>query len=132
MGLRGEAFQSTLEFVEELVGDALLNQQTGAGAADVTLVEEDAVDDALDRLIEWRIVEHDVRGFAAELQAEMLPGPRQCRWISLPTSVEPVNAILSTPGCATSAAPLRRPPVMMLTTPGGSSACSRSRRTSAR
>ena len=40
----------------------------------------------------------------------------------MPTSVEPVNAILSTPGCATSAAPVRPSPVTMLTTPGGSSA----------
>ena len=40
--------------------------------------------------------------------------------ISLPTSVEPVNATLSTSGCAASAAPAVSPkPVMMLTTPGG-------------
>src|SRR5277367_1179363 len=40
--------------------------------------------------------------------------------ISLPTSVEPVNAILSTPGCATRAAPVVSPsPVRILTTPGG-------------
>ena len=51
-----------------------------------------------------------------------LPLPASSRWIALPTSVEPVNAILSTPGCATSAAPVRPSPVTMLTTPGGSSA----------
>jgi hypothetical protein len=45
------------------------------------------------------------------------------RAISLPTSVEPVNAILSTPGWLTSARPVSPAPVMMLTTPGGSSAC---------
>ena len=40
--------------------------------------------------------------------------------MSLPTSVEPVKATLSTPGCATSAAPAVSPrPVRMLTTPGG-------------
>ena len=39
-----------------------------------------------------------------------------------PTSVEPVNAILSTWGCSTSAAPGRPSPVTMLTTPGGSPA----------
>ena len=37
----------------------------------------------------------------------------------LPTAALPVNAILSTPGCATSAAPAVSPkPLMMLTTPG--------------
>src|SRR6266849_1811021 len=38
----------------------------------------------------------------------------------LPTAALPVNAILSTPGCATSAAPQVSPyPLMILTTPGG-------------
>ena len=54
--------------------------------------------------------------------------PASSRWIAFPTSVEPVNAILSTSGCLTSSAPARPSPVMMLTTPGGSSAW---RRTSA-
>ncbi|KAG1081103.1 hypothetical protein G6F40_015627 [Rhizopus arrhizus] len=49
------------------------------------------------------------------------------RPISLPTSVEPVNAILSMPGCATSAAPAVSPrPVITLTTPGGKPASSAS------
>src|SRR2546423_913274 len=51
-----------------------------------------------------------------------LPEPASRRWIALPTSVEPVNAILST-SASTSAAPVRPSPVTMLTTPGGSSAC---------
>ena len=51
-----------------------------------------------------------------------LPVPASSRWIAFPTSVEPVNAILSTPSCLTSAAPVRPSPVTMLTTPGGSSA----------
>ena len=38
-------------------------------------------------------------------------------------AVDPVKAILSMPGCPTSAAPVAPAPVMMLTTPGGSSAC---------
>src|SRR6202047_149495 len=38
----------------------------------------------------------------------------------LPTAALPVNAILSTPGCATSAAPAVSPkPFTMFTTPGG-------------
>ena len=51
-----------------------------------------------------------------------VPVPASSRWIALPTSVEPVKAILSTPSCLTSAAPARPSPVTMLTTPGGSSA----------
>src|SRR5207244_8011336 len=42
------------------------------------------------------------------------------RMIALPTSTLPVNAILSTSGCATRDAPAVGPrPVMTLTTPGG-------------
>ena len=51
-------------------------------------------------------------------KVSFLAVPATARWISLPTSVEPVNAILSTPGCATRARPVSPAPVMMLTTPG--------------
>ncbi len=50
-----------------------------------------------------------------------LPVPASSRWIALPTSVDPVKAILSTSDF-TSAAPARPSPVTMLTTPGGNSA----------
>jgi hypothetical protein len=50
------------------------------------------------------------------------PLPLTERMISLPTSVEPVKAILSTSGCWTSSAPALPSPVTMLTTPAGSSA----------
>ena len=53
----------------------------------------------------------------------LLSVPATRRAIALPTSVEPVNATLSTPGCSTSAAPVSPAPVTMLTTPGGRSAC---------
>ena len=43
--------------------------------------------------------------------------------ITLPTSVEPVKATLSTSGWSTSAWPVPPAPVTMLTTPGGRSAC---------
>ena len=39
--------------------------------------------------------------------------------ISRPTSVEPVKAILSTPACSTSAAPVLPSPVSTFSTPGG-------------
>jgi hypothetical protein len=42
----------------------------------------------------------------------------------LPTSVLPVNATLLTSACCASAAPVSPAPVMMFTTPGGSSASS--------
>ena len=67
-----------LEAVEHVVGDRLLHQQPRARAADVALVEEDAVDDALDRLVDGGVVEDDVGGLAAELEGDLLvrPGDR--------------------------------------------------------
>src|SRR6266540_115001 len=53
-----------------------------------------------------------------------LPLPARVRWIDLPTSVEPVKATLSTSAWDMAAAPVWPAPVTMLTTPGGSSACS--------
>lgn len=52
--------------------------------------------------------------------------------MSCPVTVEPVNATLSTPGCALSAAPAVSPkPVTMLITPSGrSSSCTSSPRRS--
>ena len=50
-----------------------------------------------------------------------LPDAATDRWICLPTAVEPVKAILSTPGCSTSAWPTAGPPGRTLTTPGGRS-----------
>ena len=115
---------------EGLLVDRLLHEQARAGAADLALVEVDPVDDPLDRLVERAVVEDDVRGLAAELERELACRCRRSpAGSSLPTSVEPVKAILSMPGCATIAAPVRPSPVTMLTTPGGSSAC---RQTSAK
>ena len=49
--------------------------------------------------------------------------PATERAMARPTSVEPVNATLSTPGCSTSVRPVSPAPVTMLTTPAGRSAC---------
>ena len=59
---------------DDLVVDRLLHEQPGARAADVALVEEDAVDDALDGLVDRGVVEDDVRRLAAELQRQLLAG----------------------------------------------------------
>jgi hypothetical protein len=43
----------------------------------VALVEEDAVDDAFDSLVEWGVIEDDVGGLAAEFEAEFFVGASQ-------------------------------------------------------
>ena len=49
-------------------------KQTRSGAADVALVEEDAVDDAFDGLVDGGVVEDDVGGLAAEFEGELFAG----------------------------------------------------------
>ena len=67
-----KGLQPILELGEQHVEDRLLDEQARAGAAHVALVEEDAVDHALDRLVERGVLEHDVRGLAAQLEREAL------------------------------------------------------------
>ena len=67
--------QAVLELLDERLDDRLLGEQPRPGAADLALVEVDAVDDPLDGLVERRVVEDDVRGLAAELQRQRLVGP---------------------------------------------------------
>ena len=68
----------------------------------------------------WSSAQSSKTMFAAlppSSSVSFLPVPASSRWIALPTSVEPVNAILST-SPLTIAAPARPSPVTMLTTPG--------------
>ena len=51
-----------------------------------------------------------------------MPVPAVTSRMRRPTAVEPVNATLSTPGCATTASPVRPSPGTTLSTPGGSPA----------
>ena len=52
----------------------------------------------------------------------LLPDPAKVFMMNFPTSVEPVNATLFTSGCFTNIFPVSPPPVIIFTTPGGTSA----------
>ena len=54
-----------------------MHEQPRAGATHVALIKENPVDDALDRLIQRRVVEHDVRRFATEFQSHLLVRARE-------------------------------------------------------
>ena len=54
-----------------------MHEQPRAGATHMALIKEDPVDDALDRLIQRRVVEHDVRRFATEFQGHLLVRARE-------------------------------------------------------
>ena len=109
--------------VEQGLGDPLAcDQQPRGGRAHLAAVVEDTGCDALDRMVEVGILEHQDRRLAAELEADALacrgpPRPSPAR----PTALLPVNEILATSWCATSGAPTAGPvPTTMLRTPGGS------------
>ena len=99
---------------------SLLHEQAGTGAADLSLIEPDAIDQALDRAVEV--------GVLKMMKGDLPPSSSESRlWLEAvalrmarPTSVDPVNAILATSGCFTNASPVEPSPVTMLTTPGGS------------
>ena len=63
-----------LRRASDFLCDAFLDEQPRAGAADVALVEEDAVDDAFDGLVERGVVEDDVGRLAAEFEGEFFAG----------------------------------------------------------
>ena len=96
--------------IEKLVLHSLFDKQARAGATHLALVEEDSHHRAADRLLDVSIGKHDVWRFAAEFERNLRQVFRRCFARSaLPTSVEPVNATLSMPGCAASAAPAVSP-----------------------
>src|SRR5918996_688235 len=70
-----ERAHPSLQLGDRRLVDRLLHEEPGARAADVALVEVDAVDDALDGLVERGIVEDDVRGLPPELERELLAAP---------------------------------------------------------
>ena len=63
-----------LELGDHFLRHRFLHQQPRARAADMALVEEDAVDDPFDGLVDRRIREDDIRGLAAELERVVLRG----------------------------------------------------------
>src|SRR5690606_30077535 len=72
-----QRLEARLEPRDDLVVDVLLHEKAAARAADVTLVEEDAIDDTLDRLVDGGVVEDDVRRLAAQLEGELLARARR-------------------------------------------------------
>ena len=69
---------------DHLVAHAFLDQQPRPRAAHVALVEEDSVDDPLDRLVERGVLEHDVRRLAAQLEGQARVRARQ-RGLDVPS-----------------------------------------------
>ena len=65
-----ECVHAIANFGDERLGDAFLHQEAGSGAADLALVEPDAVDEAFDGGVEVGVFENDEGRFAAELERE--------------------------------------------------------------
>lgn len=64
----------------------------------MALIEENAIHDAFDGLVDGGVLENNVRAFAAQLERVFFFVPATAFWMILPTSVEPVNATLFTSG----------------------------------
>ena len=101
-----------------LTGDALLSELLDE---DVDSIEAAAAAIARSRSQSGNTMNGDLPPSSSEIRLRF---PAAARTIERPVSVEPVKAILSTPGWSTSAAPATSPmPGVMLTTPGGKPTC---------
>src|SRR5277367_7205297 len=69
-----EGVHAVADFGDERFGNAFLHQEAGAGAANLALVEPDAVDEAFDGGVEVGVFENDEGGFAAEFERELFVG----------------------------------------------------------
>src|SRR5208282_3501072 len=58
--------------VDQDFGDALLHQKARAGAADLSLIEPDTIDQAFDGAVEVGVFENHERGFAAQFERQPL------------------------------------------------------------
>jgi len=104
-----QLFHARPELRDQPLGDPLVHQQPRAGAAHLPLVEPDRVHHALDHAVEIGVVEHDERTFSRPASSEsFLPDPAVALRMMRPTSVEPVNAILSMSDGSRSARPSGR------------------------
>ena len=117
-----QGLHPVLEPLDELLGDRFLDQQPGAGAADLTLVEEDPVDDALHGLVLGGVVEDDVGPLAAQLQGDLAAGAGQLGWIWRPDGGGAGEGDLVQPGMVDQGRADVTRAGTMLTTPGGRSA----------
>lgn len=69
-----EGFHAGADFGVELFGDAFLDEESGAGAADLALVEPDGIDEAFYGAVEVGVIEDDEGGFSAEFERELFRG----------------------------------------------------------
>jgi len=63
-----QSLHARANFRHESFGDALLHQQAGTCAADLSLIEPDAINEALDRAVEIGVVKDDEWRFAAKFE----------------------------------------------------------------
>src|SRR5205823_14711265 len=57
-----------LQLARKFFGDAFLDQQARAGAADLSLIEPDTIHQSFDRRVEIGVFKNDERRFAAEFE----------------------------------------------------------------
>src|SRR5260370_5415861 len=74
-----QSVHAVLNFTDQFIRDALLHQQARTSAANLSLVEPDAVDQAFHGAVQVGIFKNNERGLAAKFERELL--------VSLPLSL---------------------------------------------
>ena len=91
-----EVAKTCLEFGDELVKHSGLDEELGPGGADLALVKPDGINDAFNGGVQVRAVKHNHRGLAAQLQRDLLAGPRGGHTQDLPNLSRSSEGDLST------------------------------------
>ena len=99
---------AALELRDDRLGDRLLHEQPRAGAADVALVEVDAVDDALDGLVEGASSNMMFAALPPSSSVSCLPRAGERARDRLADLGRARERDLREPGCVTSSAPVAR------------------------
>src|SRR5690606_10321398 len=63
-----QGFDAFFQLAHHFTRDTFLDEETGARAANMALIEVDRVDSPLHRLVDGRVLENDVGGFAAKFK----------------------------------------------------------------
>src|SRR5699024_4565502 len=72
-----ERFHPVAQLLDYLISNSFLHQQSGPGAAHMTLIKKDGVNDAFYRLIDGSVFKDDIRSLAAQFERISFVGPGQ-------------------------------------------------------
>ena len=72
-----QGLNAVAQFAKHRTVNAFLDEEARARTTDVTLVEKDCADDSFHSLVDWSVLENNIRGLAAQFERELLVRARE-------------------------------------------------------